>query len=819
MKKIVAWGLLYLALAIAAVAANPLNGQTVGPFDLLASTPGWNPDGAQVQVRHWERSDIIDGLLPAWLEARRQLRQGHLPLWNPLPAGGTPAMLDSMSAELTPGFLLFALAPDPAFGFYLTVLFCLVAAGLGMHLLVSRYCGWWCALFAGISYMLCGFITAWLFWPHTHTAIWIPWLLLAVDYFGAKGSHRGYVGIAVATALMVVAGFPFVAAMGIGAALVHVAVVGAWRGRLVEGLRASSAVVTSMLLGLMLISIPLLTFSASLEDADLAYRGGGSAFSIADWRLLLGPWLGVSPRVESNMYVGLAALLLFPIGSVWGVVRRSPLAASGIVFVLVGILLVFGVLPNEIGDRLPVLSNNAWHRAILLLDIGLVLLAALGLQALTSFKGQKVLWMSFGTFVCIIQYVDLRTQFLRFNGPVPARYFYPERPALAYLKQHLKPMEHAAVDNGGYLISGTQGGAGIPDWYAHAFRSEPLRRLLSQMADSPFTSPTATAISIDQYHWKEGLLDEMGICYALYPQSRDIPPPAIKGEGTAKQALPPINGIFVKQPLQPGADVVTSAVSVRLATYHAVDADGALELDLLTGSGGELAGSTLAAKDIRDNQMAIFRFEKPVVLHAGEKYQFQLKYSPGAKRRNLTAWYFSDAVGQVSHGDQKVSGQLDYVIHDANGRPSMRDGLQEVFRDEAIVVAENPQCSAGPYWIRGLAGEGGTRTTEKVVMKEYFPSDFSLMVESDEPGYVVLPMRLLPGWRASLNGEEADIEEFREVLPAIAVPGGVVTIRMWYQPPYWRVGALLTILALIVLGFVLGAGRGAKKQHESNLGR
>lgn len=804
MKRVFAWGFLYIVLAMLAIGANPLHGQTVGPFDLLVSTPGWNLGGAPVEVRHWERSDIIDGLLPAWLEARRQLRQGHLPLWNPLPAGGTPAMLDSMSAELTPGFLLFALSPDPAFGFYLTVLVCLVIAGLGMHLLISCYCRWWCALFAGISYMLCGFITAWLFWPHTHTAIWIPWLLLAVEHFGTRSSPKAFVGIALATALMVVAGFPFVAAIGLGAALVHAAVVGASKGQSSAFFLTPLSVCVAMLLGFLLISIPLLTFAASVEDADLGYRAGGSAFTVGDWRLLLGPWFGSAPRVEGNMYVGTAALLLFPIGIVWGVTRRSSLAASGVVFLSVGALLVFGLLPKEIGLRLPVLANNAWHRAILLLDIGMILLAALGLQALTSWKCAKLIWVALGLFVCMLQYADLRVQFLRFNGPVPSRYFYPERPALAFLKNRLKPLEHVAVDNGAYLISGTQGGAGIADWYAHGFRSEPLRLLLSEMAESPFTSPTATAISIDRYHWNKRLLDEMGICYALYPKIRDVPPAAMAGadSGSARAPLPPINGLRVRQPLHPQRNVLTSAISVRLATYYAVDADGELTL-VLSGGGQPLATASLSAKQVRDNQMAVFRFEKPVELDADGDYEFHLKYTPGAAKRNLTAWYFTDATGTVERGAESLRGSLDYIVHDANGTSSVREGLEAVFQDNTIVVAANPGCSSGAYWIRSLVENADSRITDRVAIARYFPSDFLLTVKSGEPGFVILPMRLLPGWQASVNGVEVDIKKFRDVMPAIAVPGDAVQVRMWYEPPSWRLGVLLTILAVIALGSAL----------------
>lgn len=803
MKKIIAWGLVYAVLAAMALGASPWRGETVGPFDLLASASGWNPDGTPVEVRHRERSDIVDALLPGWLEARRQLRSGQFPLWNPLPAGGTPAMLDPMSTELTPGFLMFAAAPDPAFGFYLSVLGCLVVAGLGMHLFVSRHAPWWVALFAGSSYMLCGFITAWLYWPHTHTAIWIPWLLLAVDIFSSRGSLRAFVGIALATALMLVAGFPFVAVIGIGAALVHAAVTGAMQGRAAL-LRAPAGVLAAMLLGAMLAAVPLLTFAASLGDADLGYRRGGSGLSPRDWRLLLGPWLNDKPRVESNMYPGLLALVLAPLGLVAALrPRRNPLAWSGALLLLVGVVLVFGLLPLELGRQLPVLSNNPWHRAILLLGIAIVLLAAVGLQAITAGK-RTYAWVVVAIAACTVQFVDLRTHFERFNGPTPARYFYAERPALADLRERLGPFEYVAVDNAAYLVSGTQGGAGIPDWFAHAFRSAPLHQLLDDMAENPFASATATAMGIERYHWRSNLLDVVALCYGLYPNSKDVLPVAARAQGAARQALPPINGVVVEQPLRLDRPLRVPAVSIMLATYRATDLDGSVTVDVLRKEGGPpLATASIPGASVRDNRMAMFRFHSPVDLPDGE-YLIQLRYQPGPKRRNLTAWLFSDGSGQVIRDGATVPGSLDYLVHEES-----EGDLQPVFRDDAITVASNAQCAGGAYWLPGLDDAGEQRRLhEAVTIESYSPADSILRVRAPAAdGFAVVPMRWLPGWQATVDGEEASVSLLRGVLPAVAVPEGESTVRLHYSPPGWRFGLALMLFALVALAWIWRAHR------------
>lgn len=796
-RRLTGWAAAYLLLAAALLGANPLRGETVGPFDLLASVPAWNPDGVPVDVRNRERSDIVDALVPGWLEARRQLREGTLPLWNPLPAGGTPALFDPVSVELGPGFLLFAAAPDPALGFYLSVLCCMVIAGLGMHLLVMRHQRWPTALFAGSSYMLCGFITAWLFWPHTHTAVWIPWLLLAVDSLAVRDSTRAYAGVACATALMVCGGFPFVAAIGMGAALVHGAVLAAARGPVVVASR-TLAVLLAMVLGLMLAAIPLLTLVSSLGDTDLSQRRGGSGLSFADIRLLLGPWAFDTHRVESNMYVGVIALALGAVGLIAAVLRpsRNPLAWTGFVSALVGAVLVFGILPESIGTRLPVLSNNPWHRAILLLDIGLILLAAAGLGWLIESTRWRKVALAVALALCATQLVDLGLHFRYFNGPTPTRYFYAESPAIQYVRERINPFQHVAVDNAAFLISGTAGAAGLPDWYAHALRSRDLHGLLDAMAEEPFTTATATAISIRRYEWDDDLLDAVALCYALYPNSVNVWPVVLSVSGRERLALPPINHVPVVQWIRLEAPAEASAIAIRLATYRATDVDGEARLTLTDASAGTpLATAIVAGSQIRDNQMVTFRFGRPLPLPAGD-YRIELRYTPGPAGRNVTAWTFGDAPGEVSRDGMAVAGSLDYALYG-----SSTGGLVPVFQDRSITVSVNEGCASGPYWIRGK-GDHGAMPRSPARLSPYSPAEFSVHVDAPREGYVVIPMRLRAGWEASIDGAQASMSTVHGVLPAVKVPAGKSSVAFRYRPPHWGWGLaamLMSVLALVWL--------------------
>ncbi|RYZ74623.1 MAG: hypothetical protein EOP91_01880 [Lysobacteraceae bacterium] len=517
-KRFLTWLAAYVLIAAAALGANPLSGETVGPFDILPSYLGWNPAEQTVEARNMERSDILDSLMPIWLEGRQQLRQGQLPLWNPLRAGGAPSLIDPTNAMLTLPFAIFAVSPDPATGFYLAVLACLVVAGLGMHYLVGRYYSPAVSLFAGISFMMSGFVTAWLFWPHMYTAMWIPWLLLAVADYVAGGRFRAVGRIAIFTALVFAGGFPFVVAIALGAALVVALCCTIERepGNTVPNL---VGVVLGLALGLGLVALPLLTLVDSLHGTDLSYRSYGSGFTLQQHaRLLSWPWAQQSAHVESNMYVGMAALIAAAAALALPFLKRSSARAltwAGYFFALSGAALVFQLLPREIGGHLPVLSNNPWSRAILLLDIGLILMAASTLGWLQAHVRASKAGVALILGLCLVQFVDLRGQFKRFNGATDAALFFPVSPELEMLKQRIRPFQYVAQDSHAFMVSGTLGAIGLGEWYAHAMRSRELNGLLGAMATDPFTTPTATQIRLDRFHWAAPLLDASALCYGV----------------------------------------------------------------------------------------------------------------------------------------------------------------------------------------------------------------------------------------------------------------------------------------------------------------
>lgn len=98
-----------------------------------------------------------------------------------------------------------------------------------------------------------------------------------------------------------------------------------------------------------------------------------------------------------------------------------------------------------------------------------------------------------------------------------------------------------------------------------------------------------------------------------------------------------------------------------------------------------------------------------------------------------------------------------------------------------------------------LAGEGGMAT-----ITEYRPNDVTLEV-SGGGGLLVLSDQYYPGWRATVDGDSADIVRADTVFRAVCVPPGEHTVRFAYRPLSLMVGVGLTVagwLAWLVAAWI-----------------
>lgn len=87
-----------------------------------------------------------------------------------------------------------------------------------------------------------------------------------------------------------------------------------------------------------------------------------------------------------------------------------------------------------------------------------------------------------------------------------------------------------------------------------------------------------------------------------------------------------------------------------------------------------------------------------------------------------------------------------------------------------------------------------------VSLAMYRPNAVTLTVETNRPGYLVLPDAYYPGWQAAVDGQATPIHRANYAFRAVYVPAGQHTVQFVFDPPVWKIGLAtsgITLLALL----------------------
>lgn len=803
----------YLAFAIGVIGANPFAGETVGPFDLLVAQAGWTVPGEPVHVRNVQRSDVLDSLLPSWIYQRREIREGHLSTWNPLSAGGRPGIQDLSNAELTPAFAIFAMSPNAALGFYLATLFNLTMAAWGAHLWLRRRVALLPAVFGAVTVMLCGFHTAWLYWPHTLTSIWICWLLWAIDRWWQTPRYGRFVSMVGFSALLLLGGFPFVTLLAAGSAALYLVCL--WiADRQPRPLIRIGGFGLAWIVAMGLCAIPLLSFLSWFVGFDVSYRGSGSPLHLPGGaRFLLPHFAKLTPHVESTMYAGLLGLVLAVLAFGFILWRRARVGVLGLYSLLlgaVGATLVFEIIPAAYLSWVPGLAHNPWSRSIIILDIALAAASAFCLNGVLKQMGSKLLAQIVLTSLIAYQAVDLASLFRQFNGPVPASYFYPADPLLTKVEQNIGPFQSVIADKD-FLISGTLGAYGIPEWFAHAFKSAAKKTMLEKVIDDPFISPTATLVGSNSIQLRSPVMAALGVRYVLGDSGivlAGLRPDF--GQGAivpAHVALPPMPGAEWVQSFNLASSYHPQAILVRLATYAKTGLTGEIVMTLYrNGEAEPIARSAIEASTVLDNQMAIFPLPMALELAPGD-YRFSFAYQHAGATDRITAWYTPAQAKNCSLqlDGKTVPGCIEFELAVAR---TDTGGFVPIASANGMHLMENMNVPAGPYFLPALNAWPNRRSSDKVRLLNGAGADFKLEYLGPGTGFVVAPMNFPPeDWHVRMSGREVSPEWYLGGLPAFAVDGPA-TLEFSYRPRSLRYGAWIFLLTL--LGLLSGWAFSAK---------
>jgi hypothetical protein len=112
-----------------------------------------------------------------------------------------------------------------------------------------------------------------------------------------------------------------------------------------------------------------------------------------------------------------------------------------------------------------------------------------------------------------------------------------------------------------------------------------------------------------------------------------------------------------------------------------------------------------------------------------------------------------------------------------------------------------------------------TPPTWKTRISGYTNNEISIETETSHDGVLVLSEMYYPGWNAYVDGRETELFQADYNLRGLFVGKGSHHIDVRFEPPPYKRGALLTVIALVVcvLGFFISGSRFGKRVHVGGM--
>ena len=123
------------------------------------------------------------------------------------------------------------------------------------------------------------------------------------------------------------------------------------------------------------------------------------------------------------------------------------------------------------------------------------------------------------------------------------------------------------------------------------------------------------------------------------------------------------------------------------------------------------------------------------------------------------------------------------------------------FDARGVAITERPL--AGLPRVTGSSA-GGAPSAARIV--RYDPERVVTRARSSGPGMLILSDNDYPGWKATVDGNPADVERVDYLFRGVPLGAGEHTVEFRYQPLSWRIGWIVSLASLLVLVAVVVSG-------------
>lgn len=816
MRRMLAWGrrrptwaaaALYAVLAVAFFSPALVPGQVLSHSDTLLFSPPWN---AQVpaDLERPGNPEVADA--PAILYPFVQYTRESLPdvpLWNPHIQSGRPFVANSQSALMSPFSLPSYVLPFWESLAWVAILKLFVAA-FGTYLLGRalgmRFGG---ALLAGTAFGFNLWLVEWITYPHSSVWALIPLLLWSVERVVRRPDPLTGSALSVAIAAVLVSGHPESAFHALFCATLFglLRVVQARRagwgtiGRplLVGGLALAGAV--ALAAAVLLPAVELI-----LRSADIEQRAGSAVEATTKLRYALAPILpGYWGRPTDTLlepfmlaraiYIGILPLLLAAVAVILRP-RGERLALA--LFGLVCALVVFAVPPVfQLVIALPVFESGHNTRLIELSLLCVALLAGWGLDDVVALERPARLWMitvAGALLVAVPLVVVLGTG----RAPLDAT---PE--ALRVAWGFANPPIDVSDSHAGDVIRLGSVFVWLP--LAAGALALVVLKLRGTLSAPVFTGLAVALVTLDLFR--------MGMGYNPAVDRDHVEPPStpalslLQREPTARFAATGPSGI------------PQTVLPMRFGLYEARGYDLPVDrrYDTLwrrkvSPEFSTQVGPTPASIPLFLVRVTPKRLRTLSLL--GVKHVMQADEDKPLDVPGLRQVY-SGEDARVYRNEQVlprawVVGAQKVVEGEKAALALLDDPL---FDPRAAAITERP--------LPGLPRTAGSRRPGAARIADYEGDRVSLTADGgDGGGLLVLSDLHYPGWKATLDGNDVPVERVNYVMRGVRLPAGAHRVEFRYEPLSWRIGWIVSLLALLALAAtVLWARRNAGKARAPRL--
>ncbi len=780
---------LYLALAVAFVSPALVPGQTLSASDFQWVAPPWiesRPDAVRPSGgANGELADTVSAFQPFMRYARDSFPSP--PLWNPHVMAGRPFLGNAQSAFFSP----FSV-PAYVLGFWdslaVIAILKLFVAAFGTFLLARalgmRVGG---AFVSGLVFGFGLFFVVWLQWPLTSVWAFLPWLLLGADRMSRAPGPLPAAGLAVVVALQFFGGHPESSFHVLFAALVFFVLRAfaaprlPWRTRA----RRAGAFAGALMAGTALAAVAIVPFLELLaHSGDVDRRAGAEALSVLlkylPAVLLPDYWgrpTGFSLEgfyVERAFYAGALPLMLALVAVVARPTRaRIALAAFG----ATALLVVVGVPPLfEIVTALPGFATVHNTRLTILFLICVALLAGLGLDELTTHRAslprRRLVLGGMVALLCVplVWLVGAR--------PSPSLLGTALELAWGFADPRAQPADLPTT----FDIHSIRLSALIV-WLTVAGLAVALvaMRIRGRLAVTPFVALAAALIVLDLFRAGVGQNPAIPEEHAVQPKTGAIR--HIEAHRPARFAGVYLPGSVV--PLPPD-------VAMPLGLYDARGYDYPIErrYDRLWRRAVAPAGTFAPPTTLAQTTPEALR----VLALLGVRDLVEQRAGPGQTVAGLRLAY---------------DGRDARVYENAGALPrtwlvaSQRVVVGEDEALEAVVSANDVDPRNTAITERTVPGIRAIRTggrsgpaPGRARIERYAAERVTIRARTRRRSLLVLSDVHYPGWVARVDGREAKIERVNYLLRGVVVPAGASSVELSYEPLSWRIGWIVTLVAL-----------------------